>query len=225
MTTVSDNVHVVIFKIVILVPNNISISQTFTYHSYQLYKCMRVLTVFWKTSQGLKSLPKHIESCLWVAMRRYTRGNIRTCMSLIYVHCTKSLIPMNNVDPRQWKLHYNDVIMSMVASQITSFTIVYSSIYSGANQREYQNSASLAVVRGIHRWPVNSSHKGSVTRKMLPFDDVIMNYDFLKFLQGMHVRYSGSVAWFCTPWDDKRTIAMHTNCRLYTISWTSVPYW
>ena len=32
---------------------------------------------------------------------------------------------------------------------------------------------SLAVVRGIHRWPVNSPHKWSVTRKMFPFDDVI----------------------------------------------------
>ena len=29
-------------------------------------------------------------------------------------------------------------------------------------------------VRGIHRWPVNSPHKGPVTRKMFPFDDVIM---------------------------------------------------
>ena len=27
---------------------------------------------------------------------------------------------------------------------------------------------------GIHRWPVNSPHKGTVTRKMFPFDDVIM---------------------------------------------------
>ena len=30
-------------------------------------------------------------------------------------------------------------------------------------------------MRGIHRWPVNSPHKGPVTRKMFPFDDVIMN--------------------------------------------------
>ena len=37
-----------------------------------------------------------------------------------------------------------------------------------------KSSASLAFVRGIHRWPMNSPHKGPVTRKMLPFDDVIM---------------------------------------------------
>ena len=38
----------------------------------------------------------------------------------------------------------------------------------------WKSSASLAFVRGINRWPVNSPHKGPVTRKMLPFDDVIM---------------------------------------------------
>ena len=70
--------------------------------------------------------------------------------------------------------HYSDVIMSMVASQITSLTIVYSTVYSCADQRKHQSSASLAFVRGIHRWPVNSPHKGPVTRKMFPFDDVIM---------------------------------------------------
>ena len=55
--------------------------------------------------------------------------------------------------------------MSAMASQITSLTIVYSIVYSGADQRKHQSSASLAFVRGIHRWPVNSQHKGPVTRK------------------------------------------------------------
>ena len=70
--------------------------------------------------------------------------------------------------------HYNDVIMSARASQITSFTIVYSTVYSGAFQRKHQRSTSLASVRGIHRWPVNFRHKGPVTRRKLPFVDVIM---------------------------------------------------
>ena len=73
-------------------------------------------------------------------------------------------------------LHYNDVIMNAMASQITSLTIVYSSVYSGADQRKHQSSAWLAFVRGNHRWPVTSTHKGPVTRKMFPFDDVIMDY-------------------------------------------------
>ena len=70
--------------------------------------------------------------------------------------------------------HYCDVIMTAMASQITSLTIVYSTVYSGADQRKHQSSASLAFVWWIHRWPVNSPHKGPVTRKMSPFDDVIM---------------------------------------------------
>ena len=70
--------------------------------------------------------------------------------------------------------HFNDVIMSTTASQITSLTIVYSIVYSGSDQRKHQSSASLDFVRGIHRWPVNSPHKWPVTRKIFPFDDVIM---------------------------------------------------
>ena len=72
------------------------------------------------------------------------------------------------------KIHYNDVIMSAMASQITSHTIVYSIVYSGTNERKHQSSASLAFVGGIHQGPVNSPHKGPVTRKMFPFDDVFM---------------------------------------------------
>ena len=70
--------------------------------------------------------------------------------------------------------HYIDVMMGLMASQITSLTLVYSTVYSGADQRKHQISASLAFVRGIHRGPVNSPHKRPVTRKMFPFDDVIM---------------------------------------------------
>ena len=71
--------------------------------------------------------------------------------------------------------HYCDVVMGVIASQITSLAIVYSTVYSDSiGQRKHQSSASLAFVRGIHRWPVNSPHKWPVTRKMLPFDDVIM---------------------------------------------------
>ena len=85
--------------------------------------------------------------------------------------------------PRQLRDHYSDVIMGTMASQITSLTTVYSTVYSGAYQRKHQRSASLAFVRGIHRLPVNSPHKGPVTQKMLPFDDVIM----LKQQFWMHV--------------------------------------
>ena len=70
--------------------------------------------------------------------------------------------------------HYSDVKMGTIASKITSLTIVYSTVYSDANHRKHQSSASLSFVRGIHRGPVNSPRKWPVTRKIFPFDDVIM---------------------------------------------------
>ena len=70
--------------------------------------------------------------------------------------------------------HFSDIIMGAMACQITSLTIVYSAVYSVADQRKHQSSASLAFVRRINRSPVNSPHKWPVTRKMFPFDDVIM---------------------------------------------------
>ena len=65
--------------------------------------------------------------------------------------------------------------MGAMTSQIFSLTIVYATVYSGADQRKHQSSASLAFVRGIHRGLANSPHKGPVTREMFAFDDVIMD--------------------------------------------------
>ena len=64
--------------------------------------------------------------------------------------------------------------MNATTAQITSLTIIYSTVYSGADQTKHQRSASLAFVRGIHRSPVNSPHKGPVTREMFPFDNLII---------------------------------------------------
>ena len=44
-----------------------------------------------------------------------------------------------------WPFHNNDVIMSAMACQITSPTIAYSTVYSGADQIKHQSSASLAL--------------------------------------------------------------------------------
>ena len=74
--------------------------------------------------------------------------------------------------PAHTSLHYNDVIMNVMASQITSLTIVNSTVYS---RRRPTKRSKL-------RWPVNYSHKVPVTRKMFPFDDVIMNLLLTKSL-------------------------------------------
>ena len=75
--------------------------------------------------------------------------------------CWPYTIRRNSADSRQ--SHYRDVIMSAMASQMTSPTIVYSTVCSGADQRRHQSSTSLAFVWGIHRWPVNSPHKWPMT--------------------------------------------------------------
>ena len=85
-----------------------------------------------------------------------------------------------------YSVHYNYVIMGPMAFQITGVSIVYSTVCSGADQEKHQSSASLAFVRGIHRWPVNSLHKWSVTPKIFPFYDVIMKSDDT-LIPGHHV--------------------------------------
>ena len=56
---------------------------------------------------------------------------------------------------------HTDVTMGAMAFQITSLTIVCSTVYSGANQRKYQSSTSLDFVRGIYQSPVNSPQRAS----------------------------------------------------------------
>ena len=94
-------------------------------------------------------------------------------------------------------IHYNDVIMGEMTYQITSLTIVYSIVYSDADQRKYQSSASLAFVRGIHRGPVNSPHKWPVKRKMFPFDDVIM----IKEISLSSVAFRAWISHPLKPWN------------------------
>ena len=73
-----------------------------------------------------------------------------------------------HTSPLQWRHNGRNSVSD------TSLMIVYSIVYSDADQRKHQSSASLAFVRGIHRWPVHSPHKWPVTRKIFPFGDVVM---------------------------------------------------
>ena len=89
--------------------------------------------------------------------------------------------------------HYSGIIKSVMASRITSLSIVCQIICSGAYQRKYQGSASLAFLRGIHRWPMDSPHKRPVTREMCPFDDVIMNYFSMHYVS--YAWYHNKIIW------------------------------
>ena len=121
---------------------------------------------------------------MWVGWRGGGGGGDSTCGRRAIWHnsaISQSSREMEKSASYSWvhlltmiTLHYNDVIMRAMASEITSLTVVCSTVYWGADQRKHPSSASLAFVRGFQRWPVNSAHKGSVTRKIFPFDDGTM---------------------------------------------------
>ena len=107
--------------------------------------------------------------------------------------------------------------MSTMAPEITSLTIVCSTVYSDADQRKHQSSASLAFVWGIHRWPVNSPHKGPVTRKVFPFDDVIMPN--INHAINASTPRSTSLVWICVKY-------VYTNwyVHMYSTDWDTAGY-
>ena len=59
-------------------------------------------------------------------------------------------------------LHYDDVTMGGMTSQITSLAIVYSTVYSGADQRKHQSPATLAFVRGIPAQMASNAETASI---------------------------------------------------------------
>ena len=95
---------------------------------------------------------------------RYIHMSDLFCIVLLYVILVLSYKSRGSV-PYYFYCHHNDAIMGTMASQITSLMIVYSTVYSGADQGKHQNSALLAILWGIHQWPDYSRHKGPVTRK------------------------------------------------------------
>ena len=118
-------------------------------------------------------------------------------------------------------LHYNDVIMGAIASQITSLTVVYSTVYSEADQRKHQSSASLAFVWGIHRdrWipRTKASYAENVSiwwRHHVPLIPacctILPNYNEYTLLLPHHdnaakpARISGNICCFLSSFDNNR---------------------
>ena len=94
-------------------------------------------------------------SSFWYATKKPSK------LSTIILLCHKAV-------PLQWHRNEHDCISNHWHLDVCS------AVYSGADQRKDQSSVSLAFVRGIHQWPVDSSHKGPLTQKMFPFDDIIV---------------------------------------------------
>ena len=116
-------------------------------------------------------------ACIWYSVKRVLSHYIPLCPSVyIGVKYVYKIADSWHQLADIWPTHYDDVVMGAIASLITSLTIVYSTVYSDADQRKHQSSPSLVFVWGIHRGLVNSPHKWPVTRKMFPFDDVIMSH-------------------------------------------------
>ena len=91
-----------------------------------------------------------VYTCFHIVIARNNMHNVllhSTCW-LSHVICALFCCDLS------WFDHYTDVIMSFMASQITSLTVVYSTVYSDTDQRKHQSSASPAFVWGIHqdRW-------------------------------------------------------------------------
>ena len=115
----------------------------------------------------------HLMRSPWVLLLQ-NPGHMAADFSTPCIAQTSAVISLNIQSKQVLVVHYGDVIMGAIASQINSLAIVYSTVYSDAHQRKHQSSASLAFVWGNHQGPVNSPHKWPVTWKMFPFDDVII---------------------------------------------------
>ena len=91
--------------------------------------------------------PKLLE--MWLLVQQLDNSNNKKIF-VRWIHRR----PLNVLHTGLWKLirinHYIDVIMTTVASQITSLAVVCLTVYSDADQRKHQSSASLAFVWGIH---------------------------------------------------------------------------
>ena len=92
-----------------------------------------------------------------------------------------------------YPLHYIDVIMTTIASQITSLTVVYSTVYSDADQRRHQSSASLAFVWGIHRDRWIPRTKGQLRRNC--FHLMTSSWEVVRFRLVYPCCMSKRIAW------------------------------
>ena len=133
-------------------------------------KAASVQIMAWRRRRA-SSLPEPKFTVLWRFMSSLTQW-INISDSFTGETIIVLLLYVQNFITIRWS--ETEITMSVVASQLTSLTSVYWTVCSGADQRIHQSSVLLAFVRGFHRRPVNSPHKGPVTRKMFPFDDVIL---------------------------------------------------
>ena len=146
----------------------------------------------------------------------YVPCRVALCRVVSCLASKKSLSPAQS---RKARWHYGDVIMGTIIGwcvKITSLTIVYSTVRSGADQRKHQSSTLLVFVLGIHG---DSPHKWPVARKMFPFDDVIMGGGGLEPM--VPIAFNPDLVVVVSS-SGKRTIILY--CALSCFEWGIVGY-
>ena len=119
--------------------------------------------------------------------------------------------------------------MTTMASQITSLTVVYSIVYSGADQRKHQSSASLAFVRGIHRSTGEFPVQRASNAENVSIDDVIMCITFCKYHSHCFLYHIEAVEWmsvdmisFCMWYITQKTYGKNSIPNKLALDWYNI---
>ena len=107
------------------------------------------------------------------------------------------------------QIHYSNVTMGALTSQITSLTIVYSTVYSGTEKKKTSKLRVSGLCVGNSPGPGDSQHKWLVTRKMFPLDEVIM----IRVMRGPDCIN----AWFCMLYKQSGAVITRSNITYYYI--------
>ena len=101
------------------------------------------------------TMKEYLFSTIWFAGTSYVMSIVIQHYTQIWWWKSETFLQKHNTSGNvKMVRHYSDVIMGAMASQITSLTIVCSTVYSGADQRKHQ-SPRHRTSRGEftgHRW-------------------------------------------------------------------------
>ena len=158
----------------------------------------------WHVQAHLKKTHCILIYCLTIIVPKYlidSKSSIKILVCAVYeinqwLYRYKSYhyalsVPRGHI-PLKNTYHYSDVIMSILASQITGDSTVCFTVWLDQHQRKHQSPRYWSFVKGIHRRMVGSPHKGTVTRRPFPFDDVIMQCTLRHHLDGQIYVSSGN---------------------------------
>ena len=125
------------------IASKLNLSDVFIYNSYLMnyVSWLKLSAELWHNRLSIKSLTRGVQNL-----------TLPTFYLIKLLNTSKQLYPTNYTLSNIVRVrHYIDIINTTMASQITSLTVVYSTVYSDTDQRKHQSSSSLAFVWGVHR--------------------------------------------------------------------------